>query len=104
MKVGETATPLRKIVYARTGTVSAARSGAVSTSNAAKAPSSCRCSGALSFNPPMSTPTTGSDRVKRGLAEMLKGGVIMDVVTPEQAKIAACFAAFVTPGDNGTQS
>jgi len=32
--------------------------------------------------------TTGSSRVKRGLAEMLKGGVIMDVVTPEQAKIA----------------
>ncbi|NNC43115.1 MAG: pyridoxal 5'-phosphate synthase lyase subunit PdxS [Acidimicrobiia bacterium] len=31
---------------------------------------------------------TGSDRVKRGLAEMLKGGVIMDVVTPEQARIA----------------
>src|ERR687897_2503348 len=27
-------------------------------------------------------------RVKAGLAEMLKGGVIMDVVTPEQAKIA----------------
>jgi pyridoxal 5'-phosphate synthase pdxS subunit len=27
-------------------------------------------------------------RVKRGLAEMLKGGVIMDVVTPEQAKVA----------------
>jgi pyridoxal 5'-phosphate synthase pdxS subunit len=27
-------------------------------------------------------------RVKRGLAEMLKGGVIMDVVTPDQAKIA----------------
>ena len=26
-------------------------------------------------------PTTGSSRVKRGLAEMLKGGVIMDVVT-----------------------
>src|SRR6516165_7518341 len=26
--------------------------------------------------------------VKAGLAEMLKGGVIMDVVTPEQAKIA----------------
>ena len=33
-------------------------------------------------------PTTGSARVKRGLAEMLKGGVIMDVVTAEQAKIA----------------
>ncbi|MCU1462984.1 MAG: pyridoxal phosphate synthase yaaD subunit [Acidimicrobiales bacterium] len=31
---------------------------------------------------------TGTDRVKRGLAEMLKGGVIMDVVTPEQATIA----------------
>jgi pyridoxal 5'-phosphate synthase pdxS subunit len=30
----------------------------------------------------------GSSRVKRGLAEMLKGGVIMDVVTPEQARIA----------------
>jgi pyridoxal biosynthesis lyase PdxS len=26
--------------------------------------------------------------VKAGLAEMLKGGVIMDVVTPEQAKVA----------------
>ena len=32
--------------------------------------------------------TVGTDRVKRGLAEMLKGGVIMDVVTPEQARIA----------------
>ena len=31
---------------------------------------------------------TGTFRVKRGLAEMLKGGVIMDVVDPEQAKIA----------------
>ncbi len=31
---------------------------------------------------------TGTDRVKRGLAEMLKGGVIMDVVDSEQAKIA----------------
>src|SRR3984893_2900696 len=27
-------------------------------------------------------------RVKAGLAEMLKGGVIMDVVTPDQAKLA----------------
>jgi pyridoxal 5'-phosphate synthase pdxS subunit len=33
-------------------------------------------------------PVTGTARVKRGMAEMLKGGVIMDVVTPEQAKIA----------------
>ncbi len=32
--------------------------------------------------------TTGTNRVKRGLAEMLKGGVIMDVVDPEQARIA----------------
>jgi pyridoxal 5'-phosphate synthase pdxS subunit len=31
---------------------------------------------------------TGTDRVKRGLAEMLRGGVIMDVVDAEQAKIA----------------
>ncbi len=30
----------------------------------------------------------GSWKVKTGLAEMLKGGVIMDVTTPEQAKIA----------------
>lgn len=30
----------------------------------------------------------GTRRVKTGLAEMLKGGVIMDVTTPEQAKIA----------------
>ena len=32
--------------------------------------------------------STGTARVKRGMAEMLKGGVIMDVVTAEQAKIA----------------
>jgi pyridoxal 5'-phosphate synthase pdxS subunit len=31
---------------------------------------------------------TGTQLVKRGLAEMLKGGVIMDVVDPEQARIA----------------
>ncbi|CAB4679678.1 MAG: pyridoxal 5'-phosphate synthase lyase subunit PdxS [Actinobacteria bacterium] len=31
---------------------------------------------------------TGTARVKRGMAEMLKGGVIMDVVTAEQARIA----------------
>ena len=30
----------------------------------------------------------GTARVKRGMAEMLKGGVIMDVVNVEQAKIA----------------
>jgi pyridoxal 5'-phosphate synthase pdxS subunit len=37
---------------------------------------------------PATAPATGTSRVKRGMAEMLKGGVIMDVVTPEQAKIA----------------
>ena len=31
---------------------------------------------------------TGTSRVKRGMAEMLKGGVIMDVVNADQAKIA----------------
>jgi pyridoxal 5'-phosphate synthase pdxS subunit len=34
------------------------------------------------------TRATGTFPVKRGLAEMLKGGVIMDVVTPEQARVA----------------
>jgi len=36
----------------------------------------------------MNGQATGTETVKRGLAQMLKGGVIMDVVTPEQAKIA----------------
>jgi pyridoxal 5'-phosphate synthase pdxS subunit len=36
----------------------------------------------------MTERTTGTGRVKRGLAEMLRGGVIMDVVNAEQAKIA----------------
>jgi pyridoxal 5'-phosphate synthase pdxS subunit len=37
---------------------------------------------------PAAPAEVGTARVKRGMAEMLKGGVIMDVVTPEQAKIA----------------
>ena len=37
---------------------------------------------------PSQARSTGSPLVKRGLAEMLKGGVIMDVVNPEQARIA----------------
>jgi pyridoxal 5'-phosphate synthase pdxS subunit len=41
-----------------------------------------------SATPSVPTHDTGTQRVKRGLAEMLKGGVIMDVVTPDQAKIA----------------
>ena len=36
----------------------------------------------------MDTTDTGTFRLKKGLAEMLKGGVIMDVVNAEQAKIA----------------
>ncbi|MBS1903111.1 MAG: pyridoxal 5'-phosphate synthase lyase subunit PdxS [Bacteroidetes bacterium] len=36
----------------------------------------------------VNTPTTGSELVKRALPAMLKGGVIMDVVNAEQAKIA----------------
>ena len=43
-------------------------------------------SSATSLDP--ATPRTGGSRVKRGMAEMLKGGVIMDVVTAEQARIA----------------
>ncbi len=35
-----------------------------------------------------STREIGTPQVKRGMAQMLKGGVIMDVVTPDQAKIA----------------
>jgi pyridoxal 5'-phosphate synthase pdxS subunit len=54
-------------------------------------------------------PQTGTARVKRGMAEMLKGGVIMDVVTPEQAKIAedagavAVMALERVPADIRTQ-
>jgi pyridoxal 5'-phosphate synthase pdxS subunit len=42
----------------------------------------------VSEQPSVPAPEQGTARVKRGMAEMLKGGVIMDVVTPEQAKIA----------------
>ncbi len=51
----------------------------------------------------------GTALVKRGMAEMLKGGVIMDVVTPEQAKIAedagavAVMALERVPADIRTQ-
>ena len=38
--------------------------------------------------PDRGRPATGTTLVKRGLAEMLKGGVIMDVVTGDQARIA----------------
>jgi pyridoxal 5'-phosphate synthase pdxS subunit len=42
----------------------------------------------MTETPEPTTHQTGTSRVKRGLADMLKGGVIMDVVTPEQATIA----------------
>ncbi len=40
------------------------------------------------MNSALTSSTVGSVLVKRGLADMLRGGVIMDVVNPEQAKIA----------------
>ena len=39
------------------------------------------------------TREVGTPQVKRGMAQMLKGGVIMDVVTPEHAKIAEAAGA-----------
>ena len=36
---------------------------------------------------------TGTELVKRGMAEMQKGGVIMDVINAEQAKIAEAAGA-----------
>jgi pyridoxal 5'-phosphate synthase pdxS subunit len=56
-----------------------------------------------------SNQVTGTARVKRGLAEMLKGGVIMDVVTADQARIAeeagavAVMALERVPADIRTQ-
>ena len=40
----------------------------------------------------------GTANVKIGMAKMLKGGVIMDVVTPEQARIARSPASCGAPG------
>jgi pyridoxal 5'-phosphate synthase pdxS subunit len=41
----------------------------------------------------MNNQQIGTATVKRGLAQMLKGGVIMDVVTPEQARVAEAAGA-----------
>lgn len=41
----------------------------------------------------------GTVRVKRGMAEMQKGGVIMDVINAEQAKIAEEAGGVATPAD-----
>ena len=48
----------------------------------------------------MAEQTSKADRVKlnRELAQMLKGGVIMDVTTPEQARIAEEAGARAHPG------
>ena len=42
----------------------------------------------LPASQPAAASTASSSRIRRGLAETLTGGVIMDVVTPEQARIA----------------
>ena len=42
----------------------------------------------MAADTPSDSPQVGTDRVKRGMAEMLKGGVIMDVVDADQARIA----------------
>ena len=42
--------------------------------------------------------TESTFKVKKGLAEMLKGGVIMDVVNAEQAKIAEAAGAVARDG------
>ncbi len=41
----------------------------------------------------MTGKTTGSERVKRGMAQMQKGGVIMDVINADQARIAEAAGA-----------
>ena len=46
------------------------------------------CPARLPAPPSPTAPPIGTARVKRGMAEQLKGGVIMDVVNAEQAKIA----------------
>ena len=50
------------------------------------------------------TPITSAERValNRQLAQMLKGGVIMDVTTPEQARIAEGATMIRTKGEPGT--
>ena len=51
-------------------------------------PYSERAVDAPAAQPATTAAETGTSRVKRGMADMLKGGVIMDVVTAEQARIA----------------
>ncbi len=50
--------------------------------------SSTGTTGVTGSGPGAASGVRGTARVKRGMADMLKGGVIMDVVSPEQARIA----------------
>ena len=49
----------------------------------------------------MTTKIIGSEKVKRGMAQMQKGGVIMDVVNAEQARIAEAAGAVADEVDDG---
>ena len=60
----------------------------MSTVNSAGSPARPESRSDAHRRPGDAAAATGTARVKRGMAEMLKGGVIMDVVTPDQAKIA----------------
>lgn len=61
----------------------------VANGNGAGAPGAALDGTSFATPSPADDATTGTFLVKAGLAQMLKGGVIMDVVTPEQARIAA---------------
>ena len=62
-------------------------------------PYSERAVDAPAAQPATTAAETGTSRVKRGMADMLKGGVIMDVVTAEQARIAEDAGAVVALAD-----
>ena len=70
---------------ASTASPAAASPAAASTAAASTAAASTAAASAADVS---ASPETGTARVKRGMADMLKGGVIMDVVTPAHAKIA----------------
>ncbi len=58
------------------------------TQNAAPAAAPTDTSSSATTDSQERAAALGTDRVKRGMASMVKGGVIMDVVTAEQARIA----------------
>ncbi len=62
--------------------------GSASSTRSASHPGSPTADGTPAAQAGGAQAQTGTQRVKRGMADMLKGGVIMDVVTPQQAKIA----------------